>query len=405
MKKLKMVLLFTLIFSFGALVFANSASLANNNDEKSIVEANNQFAIELYKKLKGENGNVFFSPFSVFDALSMTYAGARGETEKQMANVLHITLPQNSFHRAFSNVMKKIKADGQSVESFNIANALWCQKNFHFLQDFLSLVKKYYDGDAFNVDFSKPETIKEINDWVSDQTHGKINKIIGKIDSLTRLIITNAIYFKGKWVSGFNASSTKVAPFYVKPNDEVKAEMMYQEAEFNYMENDTLQAIEMPYKGGNLSMIVLLPKNNGYGINELESSLTTSNLKVWISKMKEQEVKVYFPKFKLRTNYELENVLKSMGMSDAFSNADFSGMDGAPDLQISKVIHKAYVDVNEEGTEAAAVTAVIVVLTCSPNYHPPKIPIFRADHPFIFFIIDKTTNSILFMGKVVNPTK
>lgn len=403
MKKLRVVLSFLLISSFGILALANSTPLLDKN-EGSIVEASNQFAVALYNKLKGGDENVFFSPFSVFDALSMTYAGARGETETQMAKVLHITLPQQEFHSAFSEVMKEMESGTQENQyTLNIANALWCQSGFNFLKEFTSTVDKYYDGNSFTVDFSNGvEAANEINNWVDKQTNGKIEKIVGKINPMTKLILINAIYFKGEWVSGFGTSLTKPATFYVNPNKEVKVPMMYQEGKFKYMENDTFQALEMPYKGENLSMIVLLPKDK-HGIGEVEESLSAANLKRWISEMKEQKVKVYFPKFRLETDYDLGEILKSMGMPNAFDDADFSGMDGRKDLFISKIIHKAYIDVNEKGTEAAAVTSVVMVFTCSPNSKPPQIPIFRADHSFIFFIINKSTDSILFMGRMVNP--
>ncbi len=406
MHKLKVMLLFLLVFSFGSLSFANSAPLPGNG-ERAVAKANDQFTFDLYGKLDSESGNVFFSPFSIFDALSMTYVGAKGETRTQMEKVLHITLSNENFNSAFSKIIKKTSSNANSGKyTLNIANALWAQEDFHFLKGFLSIVKKYYNGDAFSVNFSNPNVANEINDWADKQTNGKIKEIVGRIDPLTRLILTNAIYFKAKWASGFSTSTTKSSTFYVNPKQEIKVHMMYQEAKFNYMENKSLQAIEMPYEGGNLSMIVLLPKDR-YGMDELEKSLNASNFRKWISEMGEQKVKVYFPKFKIKTDYELKQPLESLGMTDAFNDADFSGMDGAKDLQISQVIHKAYIEVNEKGTEAAAVTAVVMMLTCSPNSKPPEIPIFRADHPFIFFIIDRTATKsngiIMFMGKITNP--
>jgi len=404
MKKITMALFFLLVVLFGISVFANSTSSLGNY-KQAVVKANNQFAIDLYNHING-NGNVFFSPFSIFDALSMTYAGARNETEEQMAKVLHITLPQERFHRAFSKIIEEIKSSVQKNKyTLKIANALWGQKGFHFLNSFLSLVKNCYDGNVFSVNFyNGMETAQKINYWVDNQTNDKIKRIIGKINPLTRLILTNAVYFKGEWSSGFATATTEPSTFYVNPKQEVKVSMMYQEGKFSYMENSALQALEMPYKGGNLSMVVLLPKNK-YGIDEVEKALSVSNLKQWFSGMREQKVKVHFPKFGLKTSYDLKNTLTSMGMSNAFSNADFSGMDGEKDLCISKVLQKAYVEVNEKGTEAAAVTAVVTVLTCSPNYHPPEVPIFRADHPFVFFIIDKPTGVILFMGKITKIVK
>ena len=404
MKKLSVVLGLLIVFSFTMSFAANSASSLNTY--QTVVRTNNEFAVDLYDELKGESGNIFFSPFSIFDALSMTYAGARGKTATQMASVLHITSVPKDFDSGFSNLLKEIKSNTQDkAYELTIANAIWCQENFHFLKSFISTIEKCYDGEFYGVNFSDPNTVNRINEWVSKKTNAKINKIVGKIDPLTRLILTNAIYFKGVWASAFSTSLTKPSTFYIEPQRSVKIPMMYQESKFNYMEDDSLQAIEMPYEGDKLSMIVLLPKNR-YGIKKIENSLDSLNLQDLISQMTIQKVKVYFPKFKFETSYELKDILTSMGMPDAFNdNADFSGIDGAKDLRISKVIHKAYVDVNEKGTEAAAVTAVVMVLTCSPNSNPSKPLIFRADHPFIFFIVDRSTHAILFMAKVMNPAQ
>ncbi len=405
MKKVCVVLIPVFVFSF-ALSFANSSSLPRKSEIATIVNANNQFAIDLLNQLNNGDGNIFFSPFSLFDALSMTYVGARGETKSQMAKVLHIALSNENFNSAFLKITSDIEFKAKRGEYIlNIANALWVQENFHFLKSFLLITKKYYDGDTFSVNFSNPNVVNKINNWAAEQTNGRIKEIVGRIDPLTRLILTNAVYFKGEWASAFKSSATKPTTFYVNPQKKIEVSMMYQEAKFNYMDNGSLQAIEMPYKG-NLSMIVLLPRDR-YGMAKLEKSLSSVNLKRWISEMMMQKVKVYFPRFELRTGYDLGKALKFLGMSDAFGNADFSGIDGQKDLHISKVVQKAYVKVNEEGTEAAAVTAVEMVLTCAPGFNPPEIPIFRADHPFIFFIVDKTTNNsdgiILFVGKITTP--
>ncbi len=404
MKKLGMIVLL-MFFSF-TMTFANLTALfGNNEDMQSIVQSNDEFAFDLYSKLK-RNGNSFFSPFSIFDALSMVYAGANGETKTQMTKTLHIRLSNDKFNVAFSKTVDLMNLTATNSSTLNVANALWVQKGFKLLPSFVSIIDKYYNGELYKVDFAKPlEAKKMINDWVREKTKGKIEDIINRLPGLTRLVLTNAIYFNGKWKVAFKASNTKKADFFVDSGHTTKVEMMYQKSKFSYMQNDLLQALRLPYGSGKLSMIVLLPKDKD-GIQNLENSLSASNFKKWCSEMKEQTVKVFFPKFKLRDGYSLNSVLKSLGMKNAFDNADFSGIDGAKDLVISDVLHKAFVDVNEKGTEAAAVTSVIMTLTCAPNVKPPVIPVFKADHPFIFFIVDKisaTSDLILFMGKVEKP--
>ncbi len=403
MKKFKVGVLLMIAFSLEITAFAGSDSFWTRN-KRAIAKANNQFAIALYSKLNRGGGNVFFSPFSVFNALSMVYAGARGQTEEEMAKVLHtICMPQDVFHKSFSELLKNMKNEKNGKYMLDIANALWIQKDFLLLENFETIMRDEYGGNFFYVNFSNSsQALKQINDWANEQTHGKIQKILNKIPLQTRLILTNAVYFKGTWASEFTTSDTRSSPFYVGSQETVKVPMMYQEAKFNYMENDEFQALEMPYAGENLSMVVLLPKE-GYGINKLEKSLNASNLTRWLSEMHLQKIRVYFPKFKLESEYSLKEALSSMGMNNAFStNANFSGIDGRKDLYISQVIQKAYVDVNEKGTEAAAVTAVIMPLTCSPNM--PRVKVFRADHPFVFFIIDRSTQTVLFMGRIVNPS-
>jgi len=372
-------------------------------EPNTLVQGNNRFALDLYKSLSGTKGNVFFSPFSISDALAMTYSGARGETEKQMANVLHFTLPRNKLHPAFTQLINSLKAKpGKKAYKLHIANALWGQKNYHFLEGFKDLTDRYYGGGFHKVDFVKQteETRKQINRWIEERTEKKTKNLIarGDIDQLTRLVLTNAIYFKGKWASQFKKSDTKPMPFYITSEKTVQAPMMYQEGEFPYFENENLQMLELSYSQNELSMIILLPVKRD-GLAELKHHLTEKTLNQWLVHLRERKIKVYMPRFKLKTKYHLARDLAAMGMPDAFSNkADFSGMTGKKDLKISKVIHQAYVEVNEEGSEAAAATAVTMQLK-AVMFHS----IFRADHPFVFMIIHKKTGSILFMGKVVNP--
>ncbi len=394
----------------GAWALMGHRILTGTNHAKGIKVAardNNQFALDLYKKLSKTRGNIFFSPFSISDALAMTYAGARGNTEKQMAQALHFTLPQKELHPAFSELITSIQdgAEGKSCK-LRIANALWGQKDYRFLPAFVELINRYYGGGFFTVDFKKhaEETRKRINRWVEDKTEDKIKNLIqkGDIDSLTRLVLTNAIYFKGKWASQFKKKDTKTMPFHVSPKESVQVPMMFQEGQFPYYETMSrdLQVLELPYAGDTLSMVVFLP-SRAQGLERFEQGLTPKKMRKLLASLRKRKVMVYLPRFKLKTRYYMGRMLSEMGMPDAFSNrADFSGMTGNKELKISKIIHQAYVDVNEEGTEAAAATAVVMRMKAIM-----RIPVFRADHPFIFMIIHKKSGSILFMGRMVKPVK
>jgi len=378
----------------------------DNGDTRTVAQGNTAFALDLYGKLKDAEGNLFFSPYSISTALAMTYAGARGDTEKQMAEVLHFTLDQKGLHPAFSHLEAQLNAaQGKEGIELNVANSLWAQKDYIFLGEFLDLTKKYYGTVLSLLDFKKAceAARKKINAWVEEKTKNKIKDLIkpGVLDSLTRLVLTNAIYFKGNWESQFKKSKTEESPFWLAPGKSINVPMMNQKQNFNYMENDSLQMLELPYVGNDLSMIVLLPKNLD-GLVQLESTLSVKNLTTWMDLLREREILVFLPKFKMSSQFSLDKMLASMGMHDAFTGkADFSGMTGKKDLYISAVIHKAFVDVNEEGTEAAAATAVAMRLLSMPA--PP--PVFKADHPFIFLIRHNPSESILFLGRVVDPTE
>jgi len=413
------VLLVVMATASGAL-----AKLALKEGERIIVQGNNKFALELYAKLRAREGNLFFSPYSISTALAMTYAGARGQTESQMAEVLHfptvtklvaepkgglMALPgweRKQFHSAFGRIIKDLNNRGEKGGyELTVANALWGQKGYGFLKTFLKLTEKNYGAGLKEVDFiaATEAARKTINAWVEKKTRNKIKNLIpkGVLNRLTRLVLTNAIYFKGNWASQFKEDRTKDAPFTLAGGQKVDVPMMNQTAEFNYMETEDFQGLELPYVDNELSMIILLPKR-GDGLAEFEKTLTLKNLSQWPARLRKRKVIVSVPKFKMTSQFRLAEVLKSMGMTDAFvpDVADFSGMNGKKDLFISAVIHKAYVDVNEEGTEAAAATAVVVGVT---SVMPGKIPVFRADHPFLFLIRDNDSGSILFIGRVMNP--
>jgi len=386
-----------------SLVLAQVATASEISDKEIVVKGNNAFALDLYAQLKKEQGNLFFSPFSISTALGMTYAGARGNTERQMAEVLHFELGQEGLHPAFRELFMELNSrPGGRRYELSVANALWGQKGYRFLEEFRELVRKNYGGGLNQVDFVKArETARRtINTWVEGETRGKITDLLkpGIINSWTRLVLTNAIYFKGYWASRFKEELTQEAPFTLVTGGKVNVPMMHLNGEFRYMETDDLQALELPYLGGDLSMVVFLPKETD-GIRNFEPSLTAGSLKKWLVRFREQEVLVALPKFKMTCDFRLDQALKSMGMTDAFEEADFSGMTGRKELFIAAVVHKAFVEVNEEGTEAAAATAVVM----EKGAVGQRPPVFRADHPFLFLIRDLRSNSILFLGRVMDP--
>ena len=388
--------------------------------EQTIAEGNNRFAFGLYEKLQDQKGNLFFSPYSISTALAMACAGAGGETAGQMGQVLGFAgAPKatgcsgadaaphkKEIHEAFGQIIKDLNARGaKGAYELVVANALWGQKGHEFLEDFLELVKTNYDGKLQELDFAADSegARKTINAWVEQKTRDKIKELIkqGSLGPMTRLVLTNAIYFKGNGARQFKPEMTIQEPFTLLSGKKVDVPMMRQDDErFGYAENEVCRILEMPYVDDELSMVVLLPKRVD-GVKVLAEELTSENVAKWLGKLRKREVKVFFPKFKMTSEFGLSDVLSSMGMADAFSpnKADFSGMTGNRDLFISAVLHKAYVDVNEEGTEAAAATGVVMKLTSVG----PAVPVFRADHPFIFLIRDKVSGSILFIGRVMDP--
>ncbi|WP_421908490.1 serpin family protein [Methanolacinia petrolearia] len=380
---------------------------------ESVVDANNMFAFYIYKQLSGENSeddNLFLSPFSISSALALTYEGAKGETADQIKSVFYFPENIDTLRYGYQDVNAGINAGDPDYE-LSIANALWAEETYPFLEDYINTAETYYSANTTNLDFiNQPEESRvTINDWVAGKTNNKIEDLIpeGMIDSMTRLVITNAIYFKGTWVLQFDKNMTTEADFTTPSGETVTVEMMQRtddDAIYGYSETDDLQVLEMPYEnesGKKLSMIVLLPKEND--LKAAEDVLTEDKFKEITGSIESQQVKVYFPKFKLETEYQLSDTLSEMGMPVAFTgSADFSGMDGTTGLSISDVVHKAYVEVNEEGTEAAAATAVVMRLTAVAG--EDITPVFVADHPFIFMIQDDETGNILFIGRISNPS-
>jgi len=420
MKAMKCVFALLVVTASAAGCFGVDAPAARGKTEEVVVEGNNRFALALYAKLREQRGNLFFSPYSISAALAMTYAGARGETEAQMAKVLHFptvlaekgppssaerkVCDQERFHSAFGAIIKDLNAKGEKGNyELSVANALWGQKGYGFLAEFLELIEAKYGGKLNEVDFitATEAARRTINIWVEKETKDKIKNLIqkGVLTPLTRLVLTNAIYFKGNWARQFKKKNTKEAAFTLLNGEKVDSPMMNQTADFKYMQARYFQALELPYIDEELSMIIFLPKKFD-GLRDFEKTLTTENLSKWLARLRKRKVVVSVPKFKETCQFRLADVLKSMGMTDAFlGKADFSGMNGKRDLFISAVIHKAFVDVNEEGTEAAAATAVVGVTAVRPE----EIPVFRADHPFLFLIRDNDSGSILFIGRMMNP--
>ena len=389
------------------IVAITSRALASERTEMNpLVEDNTAFALQLYGKLRSTEGNLALSPYSISSALAMTYAGARGDTARQMEQTLHFDQSKTGLHELFGRLDAALKAAPGSNE-LSIANSLWPQEKYPFHAEFLSLLKRDYGATVTPLNYQRqaePARVT-INQWVDDKTGHKIAEIIGPgvLNELTRMVLVNAIYFKGTWANPFLASSTQPDRFYAQPSTTITVPFMHKCGHFRYGENDQLQLLALPYVGQQLEMVILLLRRRD-GIGSLESSLTTASLAAWTSGMRNQQVDVALPRFKMSSGFSLAQALKAMGLNDAFdpSRADFSGMDGrAHWLYLNAVLHKAYVEVNEKGTEAAAATAVVVGATAMLIEERPRE--FRADHPFLFLIRDSTTGSIMFMGRVVKP--
>ena len=384
---------------------------------KSTVDGNTAFALDLYQKLKDRPGNLFFSPYSISACLAMTYAGARGQTEAEMAKAIHFNLAQTNLPMAFEELGSRMnRIQRWNRIALTTANSLWCQQDYRFTDAFLNLVHKFYHAEARPVDFrhAAPAAADAINGWVDRKTNGKIKEAAEprQFDDLTRLVLCNAIYFKGKWQHQFKKSDTKPGPFQVTTNQTVTVPMMSQKAHFKIARSDdrSLELLELPYSGTDLSMIVLLPETRFYmsddveppGLPDLETKLTADNLRAWLSKLDRanpHESWVALPRFTTAQSFDLVKELRALGMTSAFGgDADFSGMEATTNLFLSGVLHKAFVEVNESGTEAAAVSLELVKTKGMAGR-------FIVDHPFLFLIRENGSGSILFIGRIVDPTK
>jgi serpin B len=389
----------------------NSAPAVIPDDQARLVEGNSTFALDLYKYLKDTQDNLFYSPYSISEALAMTYGGAKGNTEQQMAAVMHFLVSQEKLHPGFNAIDIELAKRGQGAQGtdgkgfrLKTINAAWGQSGFKFTDQYLDLLAQNYGAGMRIVDYinAAEEARQKINNWVYDQTEQKIKDLLpqGSVDALTRLVLTNAIYFNAAWATQFDKLNTADGQFHLLNGSTVTVPMMKQSMKsYRYTETEALQAIELPYDGNELSMVIILPKADQF--KNFESDMSYEKLKGILDSLKSEHVNLTMPKFKVEATLGLSKALKDLGMTDAFDpdKADLSGMNGEKDLYISDVIHKSYITVDEAGTEAAAATAVIIGTTSMPL----DIKDMTLDHPFAFLIRDNATGSILFMGRVLNP--
>ncbi len=383
-------------------------------DLEKLVAGNTAFAFDLYQAVSSGDGNLVYSPYSLSLALAMAYAGAKGPTADQMSSVLHYSLPAAQFHPAFNSLdldLAKRPSQAADVEAdkrfqLSIANSLWGEQKWSFLQSYLDLLAANYGAGLKLVDFANaPEDArKQINDWVAKQTQDKIKDILppGVIDSSTRLALANAIYFKAFWETSFMGDATSEQPFHLLDGSEGKAQMMFLEpgTKLNYATGSGWSAVSLPYKGGLTEMVVIVPDQGNF--DAIQKGMSSGFYSQVVASMQPTRMLLSMPKFKFETPYSMKDVLSGMGMNDAFDpgKADFSGIDGQKDLYIGAVLHKAFIAVDETGTEAAAATVVVM-----PAMAGPVSTRLTIDRPFFFFIRDVPTDTILFMGRVLDPSK
>lgn len=370
-----------------------------------VVSSDNKFGFALFQKIvQSENHqkNIFISPTSVSVALAMTYNGAADSTKEAMERTLKKKgLSTHQINQTYRSLIDSLVNADPNV-TLNIANAIYHHNEFEVEQQFKDVNHNYYDAQVDPLNFDDPASVNIINNWVANHTNNKIEKIIDQLNSEEIMALLNAIYFKGIWKCEFDDSLTKDRPFYMTDGTQKAVPTMQKKDTFNYFSNNRLKIVELPYGSGAYSMVILLPKNKN-GIGTLISDLNVEKWDQWMEGMSKTEVKIELPKFTFKYKKKLNEVLKDMGMNIAFDRqkADFSNINDAAgkELYISRVKHKAFVQVNEQGTEAAAVTAVVVGVTSAG----PSFESFKADHPFVFAIKEKSTNALVFMGRVMEP--
>ena len=403
-----------LIASSHMLIAAEEHSLPPQMDRQvveKLVADNSAFAFDLYQKLLPQEGNLLFSPYSVSQALAMTYAGAEGATKEQMAGALHFGLADDKLHPAFHALDAELMSRGKNAKgmagqpfALHIANAIWGQQSFDFLESFTRTLNANYGAGLHQLDFqTDPDAARKmINDWVAEKTEDKIKELFdqGSLGADTRLVLTNAIYFNAAWKDQFKDANTQDDTFHLRIGDTVQLPMMNQTERFAYVEQDGMQAVELPYDGRQVSMVVLLPKEGDF--RAFEEGLCADRVAALIESLSPRRVKLTMPRFEYKSRFKLCPQMAQLGMIDAFTErADFSGMTGQRDLSISLIVHEAYIKVNEEGTEAAAATGVAMRVTSIEQ--PVEPVVMKIDRPFIYLIRDRATGAILFIGRVLDP--
>ena len=396
----------SLVCAFSALGFSRGPEPLT---PAGAAEAANNFAWDLFDELQTGGGNLFFSPASIELALVMTWNGARGETAAEMARVLRLPAPYadefSSVTGAFGQLQNQLEP-GEGPYTLNIANRLWGQQGYAFQPPFLKDLDTHFGAGLEELDFQSDSESSRlaINDWVAERTEQKIVDLLapGTVDVSTRLVLTNAVYFLGDWQHPFSASATRDRPFFLADGKEIRTSTMNQLRSLRYTADGLAQVLALPYKGGEVEMLIILPREKS-GLPQLEKVIDQKVIDSWSASLASARVTVQLPRFSLRDDFSLAKVLGRLGMGRAFtSGADFSGMTGRPELAISDVIHKSFVDVDEKGTEAAAASAANMMLTSAPM-EPAEVVEFIADHPFLFLIRDVDTGTILFLGRMADP--
>ncbi len=376
-------------------IVGDALETVDDPDVSSVASANTRFGFKLLQDLREREpgGNIFISPLSISIALTMTYNGAVGETERAMAEVLEIdALDLSTINQSNKALRDSLENPDPKVE-ISIANSIWSRQGVDFNPEFLERNRVFFGAEIAALDFNSPQAIATINDWVDTNTNGKIEKIVDRIDPQTLLFLINAIYFKGNWQDEFDKSMTRPGTFHLSDGSEKRVQMMRREGEYPYFRGENFEATSLPYGDGRLGMYIFLPSPNS-NLKKFLRDLSADNWEGWISQLQDRRHEIMLPRFKLEYEIRLNDTLEALGMGIAFgAGADFSGM--GPSLFISEVRHKTFVEVNEEGTEAAAVTAVVGVKSLPPA--------FRVDRPFFFAIYDAETETILFMGTVTEP--
>ena len=401
----------TFLASITTLTAILAAPLAADDakDISSLTDAHTRFALSLYPILDTSDTNLVFSPYSIATCLSMVYLGARGDTESQMESTLHLdidrkVIAKTAFSLSQSLSPQKNKENGYQL---NMANAVWVDQGTFLLSDFRYAIVEQFKAKLSLLNFSQPASAAQtINDWISSQTQNKIQNLLSANDitPLTRLILVNAVYFKGAWSFPFNPKVTQDWPFHPTPDTTTTVKMMQQTSSIPYFENELAQMAALPFEGianngGELALVVLLPKSSD-NFSKMSQELPDS-LKDWISSLKPERINLKLPKFSLSSRFDLGAPLQKLGMEDAFdSDANFTGIDGMRDLYLNKVVHEAVLDLDENGVTAAAATAAAIFATGFPK-EPPIL--MNVDHPFLFFIVDLKSQEMLFMGKMAQP--